>query len=193
MKILINWLDIFLLIILALHLVNGLLRGLVKVLFDIIGFLVVILLSLWGSRLFSDKLAVYINPEDIIPHHELIQTLGLEVALERVPQLVAGIIAFLLLFLLLSLVFRLFSGGFRWVNRVPVIGFFNRIGGGLVGIAIGLAFVYIIIAALSFIPIQFFMDALDNSEVVFIANHYISPLAHEIKELVVDFYLSLNT
>jgi uncharacterized membrane protein required for colicin V production len=48
-KILINWLDIFLLVILALHLVNGLLRGLVKVLFDIIGFLVVILLSLWGQ------------------------------------------------------------------------------------------------------------------------------------------------
>lgn len=187
-----NWFDIVLLAVFLLHLISGFSRGMIKQLFDIFGFIVVIILSFWGSRFFSEQLAAYINPEDIIPHHEVIQKLGLEVALEKAPQFVAGIIAFLVLFMLLSLVFRLFSSGFRSINRIPVIGFFNRIGGGLLGVAVGIIFVYIIIAAVSLIPLQFFMDAYESSEIVFIADHYITPTAQWLKDQVVEYYLSLN-
>ncbi len=188
-----NWLDIFLLVVFFLHLISGFTRGLIKQLFDLFGFFVAVALSLWGSRYFSEELARYINPEDIIPHHELIESLGLEVALERAPQLIAGIIAFLVLFLVLSLVFRLFSGGFRWVNRLPVIGFFNRVGGALLGLLVGVVFVYIIIAGISLIPLQFFMEALENSEIVFIAEHYLEPVAEELKDMLLNFYLNLNS
>jgi uncharacterized membrane protein required for colicin V production len=187
-----NWFDILLLIIFFLHLVNGFSRGLVKQLFDLIGLLVIIVLSLWGSRYFGSYLASYINPEDIIPHHELIERIGLEVALEKAPQIIAGVVTFLVLFLVLSLVFRVFSGGFRWVNRVPLIGFFNRIGGGLLGALIGIAFIYIIIAGLSFLPIKFVVDALENSELVFVINHYLTPNFVWLKEVLIDYYLSLN-
>jgi uncharacterized membrane protein required for colicin V production len=187
-----SWFDIFLIVIILLHLINGFLRGLVKQLFDIFGFFLIIILSFWGSRYFSEPLAVYINPEDIIPHHEIIQGLGVDLALEKAPQLIAGIITFLVLLLLLSLAFRLFSSGFRLVNRIPVIGFFNRIGGALLGVAIGVIFIYIIIAGVSMIPMQFFIDTLEKSEVVFIANYYLKPVAQHLKELVVNYYLSLN-
>ncbi len=187
-----NWLDIFLLVVLFLHLVSGFSRGLVKQLFDVFGFFVVILLSFWGSRFFSESVAEYINPENIIAHHELIENLGLEVALEQVPQLIGGILAFLGLFILLSIVFRLFSGGFRWINRLPVIGFFNRIGGGLLGATLGVLFVYIIVAAVSLIPLQLFMEAIENSEVAFITDHYFSPLVEGLKERVVDYYINHN-
>jgi len=187
-----NWFDILLLVVFFLHLVSGYSRGLVKQLFDLIGFIVIIMLSFWGSRLFSERLAVFIDPEDIIPHHDLIQSLGLEVAVEKAPQLIAGVITFLLLLLALSLVFRLFSGGFRWINRVPVIGFFNRIGGAALGALVGVVFVYIIIAAAALIPLKPFMDALRTSEVVFFAEYYLSPLADRVKENLVDYYLSLN-
>lgn len=188
----ISWFDIVLLVIFLLHLINGLSRGLVKQLFDVLGFLVIIGLSFWGSRHFSESLSGYINPEDIIPHHDVMQQLGVDLALEKAPQLVAGVIAFLAIFLILSIAFRLFSSGFRWVNRVPVIGFLNRIGGAVLGAAIGTLFVYIIIAAVSLIPLPLFAEALDNSEVVFVADHYLTPAAEELKSLVVTYYLSLN-
>ncbi len=187
-----NWFDILLLVVFFLHLINGYSRGLVKQLFDLIGFFVIILLSFWGSRLFSERLAVFIDPEDIIPHHDLIQSLGLEVAVEKAPQLIAGVITFLLLILALSLFFRLFSGGFRWVNRVPVIGFFNRIGGTALGALVGVVFVYIIIAAAALVPLKPFMDAIRTSEVVFFTEYYLSPLVDRVKAIALDYYLSLN-
>lgn len=187
-----TWFDITLLAVFILHVVNGLSRGLVRQLFDVFGFILVIIASFWGSRYFSESLAEYINPEDIIPHHEVIQRMGLDIALEKAPQFVAGMIAFLVLFLLLSIAYRLFSGGFRWVNRVPVIGFFNRVGGGLLGAAIGIVFVYVIIAVVALIPLQFFIDALQNSEVVFFVDHFLTPTAEELKDLAIEFYLSLN-
>ncbi len=188
----VNWFDIILIVVFFLHLTSGYSRGLVKQLFDLIGFFVIILLSFWGSRLFSERLAVFIDPEDIIPHHDLIQSVGLEVAVEKAPQLIAGVITFLLLLLALSLIFRLFSGGFRWINKVPVIGFFNRIGGAALGALVGVVFVYIIIAAAALIPLKPFMDALRTSEVAFFAEHYLSPLAERVKEIALDYYLSLN-
>ncbi len=188
-----NWLDIFLLVVFFLHLISGFSRGMVKQLFDIVGFFVVILLSFWGSKMFSEALAEYINVDNIIPHHELIENMGLEVALEQGPQLIGGILAFLGLFIILSIVFRLFSGGFRWINRLPVIGFLNRIGGGLLGAVVGVIFIYIIVAALSMIPFQFFMEAVDNSEIALITEHYFTPLAEELKEWIVDYYINMNS
>ncbi len=187
-----NWFDIFLIIVFFLHLVSGFSRGLIKQLFDLVGFIVIIIFSFWGSRYFSSSLASYINPEDIIPHHELIENLGLEVALDKAPQVIAGVISFLILFLVLSLIFRIFSGGFRWINKVPVVGFLNRIGGGLLGALIGIVFVYIIIAAASLIPLTVFVEAVASSEMVFIADHYLTPFAIQLKELLINSYLNLN-
>lgn len=187
-----NWLDILLLAVFSLHLANGFMRGLGKQLFDLIGFFAVIIISFWGSRYFSGFLATYINPEDIIPHHQLIESFGLEVALEKAPQMISGVIVFLILFIILSLLFRILSGGFRWINRIPVIGLFNRIGGVFLGALIGIAFVYIIIAGMSLIPLQLFMEALDQSEVVFIADHYLTPTAVWMQEFLLKYFLSLN-
>ncbi len=188
-----NWLDIFLLVVFGLHVFNGFSRGLVKQIFDLFGFIVVIILSFWGSRFFSEVLADYIDPENIIPHHELIENLGLEVALEQAPQLIAGIITFLVLFLVFSIVFRLFSSGFRWVNRIPVIGFFNRIAGIVLGAIVGVIFIYIIVAAISIIPLQFFMDALEESEIVFFTEHYLATIVEAVKDFAVEFYLDMNS
>jgi uncharacterized membrane protein required for colicin V production len=180
-------------VIFLFHVVSGFSRGLAKQLFDIVGLVIVILISLWGSRMFSYVLAGYIDPENIASHHEVIQNLGIELALEQAPRLIAGVITFLILFLLLSLAFRLFSSGFRWVNRIPVVGFFNRIGGGVLGALLGAVFAYIIIAGLSLIPIQFFMNALEGSEIVFFTDHYLRPVAEELRSLVVFYYTNLNS
>jgi hypothetical protein len=36
------------------------------------------------------------------------------------------------------------------------------------------------------------MDALRTSEVAFFTEHYMSPFADRVKEIVLDYYLSLN-
>lgn len=160
--------------------------------FDIFGFLIIIIISLCGSRFFSEDLAAYINPEDIIPHHDLITDIGIDLALEQAPRLVAGVIAFLILFLLLSLLFKLFAGGLRWVNRVPIIGLINRLGGALLGALVGAIFVYIIIAAVSLIPLRLFVEAMEDSKMVVYASQYLTPTVDLLKEAVINFYLDIN-
>ncbi|HSW35697.1 MAG TPA: CvpA family protein [Candidatus Limnocylindrales bacterium] len=187
-----NWFDLLLLAVILLYFIGGISSGLVKQLFDVFGLVIIILLSIWGGRLFSESVATYINPEDIIPYHELIQRLGMDAALEKAPQLIAGIIVFLILFLFISIVFRLFSGSFRWINRIPVIGFFNRAGGAVSGLVIGIVVVYILITAVSIIPLPFFVDAHAQSNVVFFFQQYLTPHTVMLRETMLNFYLSLN-
>ncbi len=188
----IGWLDIVLGCIVLLHVFNGVTRGLIRQLFDLLGFFIIIIVAFYGSRLFSESLAEYINTEDILPHHDLFQSIGVDVMLERVPQLIAGLVAFLVLFLFLSIVFRLFSGGFRWINRIPVIGLFNRLGGSVLGFLVGLFFIYIIVAVLSIIPMPFFTEAMEKSEIAFLVNYYLTPIVSKLKDVAIDFYMSYN-
>lgn len=183
-----NWLDFGMGIIILLHIVNGFGSGMIKILFDLAIFLVVFVLSLIGSRLLSGSIAQYIGQESIVEHYELMQTLGLEVALEEAPRLIAGLVILLVLFILFSLVFRLFSHGFHWVNRIPVIGLFNRLGGSVIGAVIGAAFVYIIIVVISLIPLELFINALEDSEIAAYAEQYVSSYALELKKFLINFY-----
>lgn len=185
-----NWFDLLLAAVFLYHLASGFSRGFVKQLFDVLGVFLVVLFSFWGSRFFSAELAVFINPEDLIPHHDLIQGLGFDLAMERVPQLVAGVILFLVFLLALSLIFRLLSRGFKWVNKVPLVGFFNRLGGALLGVLIGALLIYIIIAALDLLPLKPVMHALEGSEVVFVTKYYLTPLALRAKEFLAHYYIS---
>ncbi len=186
-----NWLDLLLVIIIMVHFVNGFSRGLVKMFFDIVGFIVVIVFSLLGSRLLSGPLSNYIDPDSVIAHHAVIQSFGIDIAPENTPQLIAGVIVFLVLFILLSIFFRVYAGGFRWINRIPVIGLLNRIGGGVLGALVGAVFVYIIISALSLIPLQLFKDGLTSSSLVVYADLYFSGYALELKRFLVNFYAGL--
>ena len=183
-----NWLDFGMGIIILLHIVNGFGSGMIKILFDLAIFLVVFVLSLIGSRLLSGSIAQYIGQESIVEHYELMQTLGLEVALEEAPRLIAGLVILLVLFILFSLVFRLFSHGFHWVNRIPVIGLFNRLGGSVIGAVIGAAFAYIIIVVISLIPLELFINALEDSEIAAYAEQYVSSYALELKKFLINYY-----
>jgi hypothetical protein len=45
---------------------------------------------------------------------------------------------------------------------------------------------------MSLIPLQLFMEALEQSEVVFITDHYLTPTAVRIQESLLNYFLSLN-
>ncbi len=60
-------------------------------------------------------------------------------------------ILFIVLFLVLLLVVKLIARAFKGLNKVPVIGGVNRIGGGVIGLAEGLLFCYLVVAVVAII------------------------------------------
>lgn len=184
-----NWFDLLLLGLIGFYTVSGFVRGLVKQLFSLFGFVIILFIALIGSRALSGTVARTLNPHSMISYHEALQFLGVEAAVERAAELVAGVLVFLVLFVVLSVLFRLLSGSFKWVNKLPVVGMFNRLGGGLVGLIIGVVFCYILISVASLAPVQLSVDAISGSKLVLWAEEVLPPVTAALKSKLMDFYL----
>lgn len=185
-----SWIDLLFLVVIALHLSNGFYRGFLKMSFDLAGFVLVFIVALFGSRLLGNLLAGTLDPEGVLYQHQIFQNSGLSVTPENAAQLVAGAAAFVVLFIILSIIFRYYAKGFKKINNIPVIGLLNRIGGSLIGIITGIAFVYIIIIVISLIPVQFIIEALDRSLFAIYTDHYFTPVALQLKDFMVNFYIN---
>ena len=184
-----NWLDPLLVIILLLLAVSGFGRGLAKSIFDITGYFVLFVLALFASRYLSGPLANLVWPDSILYSPEIIEILGIDIPSEQIPVLVMGAISLLVLFIIFSVGFRVFSGSFSWVNRIPVFGLLNRIGGGAVGVLLGALFGYFIIVAFSLVPFSFFMNALNNSLLARYAFEHVLPYGQWLKDFLIRFYV----
>jgi membrane protein required for colicin V production len=188
-----NWFDFLLLGLIGLYTVSGFVRGAVKQLFSLFGFVIALLLAFIGSRLLSETVSQYLDPHSMISYHEALQFLGVEAAVERAAELVAGVLVFLVLFVVLSVLFRLLSGSFQWINKLPVVGLLNRIGGGLVGLIIGVSLCYVLISVASLAPVQLSVDAVSGSKLVAWAEETLPPVAEALKNQLMDFYLRTIT
>lgn len=188
-----NWFDLLLLGIVALYLMIGFAEGLIKQLFNLFGFLIVLALSFAGSRVLSGYVASYLDPASLLPYWEVIHGFGVAVTLDRVHQMVAGVITFLALFVILQIVIRLIAAGFKSINRVPVIGMVNRAGGAAIGFLIGICFAYMLLSLASLVPLQFFVDAVNGSKVAGWAEIYLPPVTAALKDLFLKFFLQTVT
>lgn len=184
-----NWFDYLLLGITAVYLVGGFVQGLIKQLFSLFGFLIILALAFAGSRVFSVYVAAYLDPGWLMPYQEAIARLGAEIPVERILNLVAGVLTFLVLFLILQVIFRLIGRGFKSINRIPVLGFFNRIGGAVIGLLIGLFSAYVLISIVSLVPLQFCVDAAGSSLIIPLVEQYLPPVTAGLKEIMLNFYL----
>ena len=103
--------------------------------------------------------------------------------------LAAAAITFLAILLVLLIVFRLLLHWLTAANKIPVIGFFNRLGGALLGLLIGLLIDFAIISAVSLLPLSFLTEALNGSVVAgYLAQQL--PLAYgEVKEVLINLLL----
>lgn len=185
-----NWLDVLFIILLLLLTLNGFGNGLLRMLFDITGYMVVFIISLFCSRFLSGYVSGWFGIDSFAFQLSWNQYLGVDVAPEQMPNLFAGLIVFILLFVLLSFAFSLYSRkGFRWANRVPVIGLLNRAGGAVLGAGVGALIVYFIFIVLSIIPFDLFTGALDNSVLANYLEKNLDPYASEFRVFLVNFYL----
>jgi uncharacterized membrane protein required for colicin V production len=188
-----NWFDFLLLGVIALYTIFGFAGGLIKQLFNLFGFFVVIALAFTGSRILSGYVASYLDPASLLPYWEVIHGLGVDISIDRVHQMAAAVITFLALFLILQIVLRLIAAGFKSINRIPVIGLLNRAGGAAIGGLIGIAFAYMLVSLASLAPLQFCMDAVNGSKVAGWAEIYLPPVTAALKELFLKFFLQTVT
>ena len=185
-----NWFDFVLLGIMVIYTVSGFRQGLVKQLFNLFGFVIVLVLALVGSKYLSGYIAAYLKPELLVPYQEVIHLLGAETAMEQVLELVAGVLVFIVLLVVLLLLFRLLSGGLKWFNKLPVIGFFNRLGGALLGLLIGAVFAYVVISVISLVPVRGLMEAVAGSYLAGMAEMHGAAATAWVKSVLLEYYLN---
>ena len=183
-----NWFDILLLVLLAFYAWNGLFQGFVKQVVSFLGFLVAFGLALYGSRMAADILAPYIPMEGLLAAQETLEVVDVEIPLEDWALIIVGVFCFIIFFVVLQYLFRLFIRSLKLVNRIPLLGKFNALGGGALGLLKGSIFVLILVSLLSLVPLDFISRALDGSEVVSAIYLYVQGLAELLRDLLLDFF-----
>lgn len=184
-----NWFDFVIIGIIVLYLISGIKNGLIKQIFSMFGFIIILVLSFFGSRMLSGLVANLIKTDKLEAYQDMAASIGLDAGIERIVQLVAGLITFMVLFFVLQIVFRLLSGSFQWINKVPVIGMFNRIGGAVLGLVTGLVVAVIVISVFSLLPVPFCVDTLDGSYIAGQAGVYLPQLTDGLKDIFSRYYL----
>jgi len=184
-----NWFDLMLLSLIAVYMISGFFRGLVKQLFSMFGFLIVQALAFFGSRFLSRPAARLLDPLLNIPAQETLQIPGVDAAVGRAVELVAGVLVFLVLFVILSVLLRPLSGSFHWINKLPVVGLINRLGGAVVGLVIGAAISYLLIGLSQLMPLPVLASAVSGSAVAAWAEQYLPQTTAALREQIIYFYL----
>lgn len=184
-----NWFDCLLIAIVALYLIGGFIQGFVKQLFSLFGFFIILALAFAGSRLLGDYAAAFIDPQCLLPYREAAARLGADLPVETILKLVAGVLAFLVLFIVLQILFRLIARALTSINRIPVIGFFNRLGGAALGLLAGVVLAYILLVIVSLVPVKFCAEAVGGSAVAALAEQYLPPVTEGLKNMLMKFYL----
>lgn len=139
--------DIIILIMLLYGLLSGLMRGGVLQLFSLIGFVIALILA----RLFSPDLA------DII--HSIISTNN------DTWSLFYNVISFILIFIVVQLIIKKVANLLNIVTKLPVIGFFNRILGALLGFVQMYLVAFVVILILFLTPMEDVKDLIEESQV----------------------------
>ena len=117
-----NWLDIVLLVMLALSAVNGLIQGLIKAVLSLVGIIVGVILAGQFYQPLSDLFG-FINNEDT-----------------------ADIVAFLIILIGVMLLAYLLAQLLTKVATVTMLGWVNRLGGAIFGLLVGAIFLSALLA-----------------------------------------------
>lgn len=184
-----NWFDYLLLAIVALYLVGGLVQGALKQIFNLFGFFIALALAFLGTRYLGGYGAALLKPEWFLPYEEVLQSIGVTLKPEGMMDLAGAALTFLVLLVVLVLLIRLVVHWLSAVNKVPVIGFFNRLGGGLLGLLTGILICFAIVSTASLLPFPFLSDALKSSLVAGYMDLYLPPLVAGVKTALIEFFL----
>jgi len=137
-----NWLDIVIVVVLALALLLGIRSGLIRSIFGIVG----TVLGIVAAILFY-----------IVPGIWLAEKTGM-------PHTAAYVLSFIAIFSVIAVLIHLVGLLIHSIINIGILKTLNKIGGGLIGLAIGLLVIGIIMSLLiSFPVVEDFRDTVENS------------------------------
>ncbi|MEW5920602.1 MAG: CvpA family protein [Bacillota bacterium] len=176
-----NWLDYILVFILIYNLYNGFRQGLLKQVVGLAGFFIAFYCSLRWNGVLRFYLDRYLKLDEVFVF------LGEESAASLwLLDVIINIISFLMIMLFISLVLSLILQRLRLVNKVPLIGPLNALGGAAIGTIKGLLVVFLTVSILSLLQTEFWQNTMQSSAVVDLSRYYMGMLFHFIGGLVVD-------
>lgn len=157
-----NWLDILTLLIVALYAIDGLLKGFILSMFNLIGFFIAIYVARVVAPVFASYISQntgiyssvykFVEPKlSIDPSaSSVFNILGIskEGINGSVTNFIITIGSFVLVFLLLRLLLFVVSRLLDMAARLPVIKQFNKVGGLIFGVLKGVLVLYIVFAVL---------------------------------------------
>ncbi len=173
-----NWLDIILLLILTVFIVSGFRRGLVRQLLDLGGFIIALYLAWVLTPQLSTYLEQFSNfvPEFLLP--------GDPVLAAHFSSIVISIISFLFIYFVVTVFFKFFGKLLQGIANLPVIGFFNAVGGAALGGLKGLIWVFVAVVIISFLPVNFLHELTQESFFSAVVATYFPVVIDIFKEII---------
>ncbi len=104
-------------------------------------------------------------------------------------RLAASVAVFLVLLLLLAALFRLLMRALTMVNKIPVIGPFNRLGGALLGLLTALLLSFVLINFAAILPVPAVGEAVSSSQIAGGMKAGLPQLMTAFEERVIDHFL----
>ena len=103
--------------------------------------------------------------------------------------LAGAALAFLVLLIVLMILFRLLLRALTAVNKLPVIGIFNRLGGVLLGLLTAALLGLVLVNVAAVLPIAAVDEAVSGSRIAGYLNLYLPPLFSGFKAKLIDHFL----
>ena len=151
-------LDVLLLLVIIFCIFNGWRQGLIIAVFNVVGYI----FSIYVARIFAPKITEYLltNTEISVYIESILSgfmgdinalDLGTGIISGFASNTILNLIAFGVVFAVSSIIISTIKKLLRGINRIPVIGKLNRIGGAVVGVGNAILIAFIVLAFTYFI------------------------------------------
>jgi membrane protein required for colicin V production len=153
-----NFLDIIILIIIGIFCVKGLMKGLIREVFTLIGLLVGYVVAMREMSVSAHWLKKVVD----------------------IPASIAGVVTFILLFIGVLLLFRWLAGLLKILTRHTLLAWVDRSGGFLLGLFKGLLVSSLVMMLFYLIPVTDFMEKKQDDSVLFRPVRSVAPAVFNI-------------
>jgi uncharacterized membrane protein required for colicin V production len=152
-------LDIIILLMLLVGLFVGAKRGLIVQLIHMTGFIIALFVAYTYYKPLAEKFVLW------IPYPAVDSDSTLTIAIERLDldQTFYQLIAFALIFFVIKFTLQLVASMFDFLKYLPVLGFFSKIAGAILGFIEFYIILFIVLYVVALLPIGPFQNLMNNS------------------------------
>jgi len=171
-------LDILILLLLLAGLFVGAKRGLIVQLIHMTGFVIALFVAYTYYKPLAEKFVLW------IPYPAVDSGTTLTIAIDRLDldQTFYQLIAFALIFFVIKFALQLVASMFDFLKYLPVLGFFSKISGAVLGFIEFYIILFIVLYILALLPITPFQNLMQNSTLASYLLEHTPFLSEKVKE-----------